>query len=193
MSDAKKLWSYQTNVIPFDLAIKCMEQLSAFVTDNHEPERKSRPNQPLFHFFSEPPGQPYRYFTSDVKGTKFLESLTALNEIAKTLCPNVPFDAAFVNLYRSGVDHVPAHQDTTHGEEYPIVSFSLYPEKHTPRVLEILTNQGKLVEKFSMEQGSAVIMHKGMQKDNLHLVLTDDSKTQRINVTLRVHGTLAQK
>src|SRR5687768_9037621 len=115
-----KKWVYKEGIVSGEIGLAIGGELWVVVGANHLPERKLWPNQPLFQFFSEPLNRVYRYFSSEVKGLAFPPALQKLCQIAKQLCPDVPFDAAFVNVYRSGKDHVPPHRDSTHGKEYPI-------------------------------------------------------------------------
>lgn len=160
--------------------------------------------QPLFAFFSEPPGLPYRCFKTTVYGLPFPPEFSELLDLP--MCQGVKFDAAFINLYRSGKDSVTPHRDNTHGIEHPIVSFSLYEDRDSTTEADLrslyiapsvrggsASNVKNIYEpcaKIMMENRSAVVMHPGMQDKYVHWVPETNSEKYRINITFRVHKTL---
>ena len=89
-----------------------------------------------------------------------------------------------------GANHIPPHRDVTHGNEFPIVSFSFYQDgEHTEdadlRVLMISKSAtSAAAHTLTMRHGSALVMHVGMQQRFLHWVPPSASKKWRINVTL---------
>jgi alkylated DNA repair dioxygenase AlkB len=182
------MWSYTPNVVDTNTSIRAATELSELLQKFHEPER---PNQPLFMFFSRNLEQKYRYFRSVAKTHPFPP---ILNELVSSLLSETDlFDTAFVNLYRSGKDFIGPHRDSTHGR-YPIVSFSFYPEEHTPRILEITTDEDPTLVKDTiiMEQGSMVVMNPemhflpdGSKGKYLHGVPPSSTESMRINVTFR--------
>jgi len=96
--------------------------------------------------------------------------LEELRRVAATKSDAPLFDAAFVNLYRSGDDFVGPHRDNVHGLEHPILSFSFYEEPYSEddlRTLQIF--EGERQEKFK------------------HAVpAKPESRRARINVTFRI-------
>lgn len=229
------LWTYRENAVPLDLAKRCIESVHPFT--NHVPEAASRmrPNAmdiktgadgqplrpPLFAFYSDPEGASYQYFVTTVYGRPFSREHRTLAQIAVELVqrwvdPNfdMPFDAAFVNMYRDGHDHVPHHRDMTHGAEYCIVSFSFYEDLEQTATDDLrslvirdscrpaLANANAATTASSvvlpitesvllMHHASAVIMHVGMQDASTHAVLPTASKKYRYNYTFRVGRTLS--
>lgn len=144
-------------------------------------------DQPMFAFASEPAGLEYTYFWTKVLGREMPAPLARLLDIARTLAP-APFNCAFVNYYRNGVDHVPPHCDKTHKDE-PIVSFSFYQPGHALsdlRTFEVL-HEGHVVERIVMEDRSALVMLPGMQELLQHSVpAAPHVQKWRLNVTFRV-------
>jgi hypothetical protein len=163
-------------------------ELHAFVVENAVAENWAPPGQPRFAFLSDPPGTPYRYFKSLVHGLAFPACVRRLLQLPVVRNLGVPFDAAFVNLYRDGHDSVPPHRDATHGVEAPIVSLSFY-ERDDPdqwRELHISSDMDGTVHRLAMQHGSAVVMLPGMQERFKHSVPPSDALTWRVNVTLRL-------
>jgi hypothetical protein len=194
MATSEPKWSLVDCNLPPEFCNRAYEQLSAvtFVDAIH----RLQIDGPSFQFFSEPAGLDYRYFKTPVKGQAFPSVLTELREISRKLCPEVPFDVAFVNHYVGGDIHIPKHRDSTHGCEFPILSFSFYPAEAKAsdwRQLDIYTKEqsDKPVASLVMNNGSAVVMRVGMQSSHLHSVpKSSTAKTGRINVTFRVHSSL---
>jgi alkylated DNA repair dioxygenase AlkB len=134
-----------------------------------------------------------------VLGQAFTPELHQLAATAQRLSPHTTkiFDVAFVNFYRDGSIHIPPHRDTTHGKDCDIVSFSFYQNNDVPKNSDLrslcIARSTKLptpAAKIVMENGSAVIMHPGMQQRYLHWVPPSVTAKWRINVTFRVHSTL---
>ena len=120
------LWIYCQDVVPLDLAERCVEELYPFVLFNHVGAGGSiSDGQPLFVFCNDAKSR-YKYFKDYINGVPFPKSLTELKLLAeelvqKELKEEWHFDSAFINLYRSGKDSIPPHRDTTHGKAAPIV------------------------------------------------------------------------
>lgn len=193
----EKFYSYHKNVIPKELAERCIK---VFSPKNEYFIEKDK--QPLFSFFSNPSGKEYKYFKRDVVGIEFPDELKEISLIASSLIKekHLSFDIAFVNFYRNGKDHITPHRDKTHGIENPIVSFSIYQdldntEEKDLRTLQIkyqpmigFDDQEESNDKIIMENDSAIIMKVGMQQRYLHWVPETDSSKFRINITMRAEN-----
>ena len=168
-----------------------IEELHTFMTGRGHVDTK-RPSQPMFAFFGDE-GTMYKYFGETMVGFPFPKLLTHLAHLAHARFAGTIFNAAFVNLYRSGQDCVTPHRDKTHGHA-PILSFSFYEPGSTPdeyRHLCIQDDSGTVTQ-MCMAHGSLVIMPGGdWQSKHLHWVPKSHSNKWRINVTLRVHDDLS--
>lgn len=138
-----------------------------------------------------------------------------LSRKASELTDGQEFDSALLNLYRDGQDKVAAHRWTllmiawaskashTYSPDYMkrfsigrdedamkgyIVSFTF----GSTRDFVIRTAEDKkVVEKFPLAGGSALIMKPGMQQQYLHELPKRANAAERINVTLRQHQSFA--
>lgn len=116
-----RLWRYEEKAVVSALSARCFSELRTFVSGNHVDPGLSTMDaktissescrQPLFAFFSDPAGKEYRYFKTLVKGLEFPPVLEELRRVAATKSDAPLFDAAFVNLYRSGDDFVGPHRE----------------------------------------------------------------------------------
>ncbi len=143
--------------------------------------------QPVFSFFSEPEGLSYKYFKQELKGSAFTEELLVLRNCANRLTGDV-FNVAFINLYQTGQQHIPAHRDKTH-KDHSIVSFSFYKTEDTkPEDLRSLWiyEDSKTPVVLEMQHNSIIIMHPGMQETHTHWVPPSDTLVPRVNVTFRI-------
>ena len=199
------MWSYHEDAVTQDVSVQCVKDLFNFVLLNAQnplTETKLLHSQPLFVFCSEPKGMKYMYFRKSVTGFSFPPILRKLKTCAEALIQKelktaVTFDAAFLNLYRSGKDSVPPHKDMTHGKEAPIVSYSFYQHqeetsKEDLRKLCIrsISKSFKEESEILMHHRSAVIMKIGMQEKYHHSVPPSGANSVRLNITFRVHQTL---
>jgi len=171
-----------------------VHELHTFMV-THGHDDAERPLQPLFAFFSDPPGLKYKYFgKTTMTGFPFPKLLTHLanSEFVQAHVSCAVFNAAFVNLYRSGRDHVTPHRDKTHGRA-PILSFSFYEPGHQPNDERCLcvspasdVNMTTPHSRVSMAHGSLVVMHPWLQETCVHWVPPSDTDKWRLNVTLRM-------
>lgn len=105
------------------------------------------------------------------------------------LYKHVVMRKALINYYRDGQDYIPIHSDKERDENI-VLSFSFYINDHCniQRELRIYPKDDKtnVIDSISMEQGSVVLMHPGMQKAFLHHVpKRENFEYGRVNVTFR--------
>lgn len=165
-----------------------LDDLRVWVLACCEPPR-AKQRQPLFVFSSEPPGLPYRYFKTWVRGKEMHPTLAKLLTFSASELEAAGFNCVFVNLYRNGLDSVPAHRDSTHAED-PILSLSFYQPDHGDDDIRSLTvlpdDPAEPITELRMPHRSAVVMLPGMQQRYRHAVPSvPDSRVWRLNVTFR--------
>lgn len=107
-------WTNCERALPSAGANRCTSAFHATILTHHVPRSllpraTLQASQPLFAFFSEPSGLPYKYFGSTVAGEPFSTELRELAVVAAALVHRpVTFDAAFINLYESGREPHPS-------------------------------------------------------------------------------------
>lgn len=143
--------------------------------------------QPLFAFIS-------RYTELDYKmfGGRITTRSIVIPEIFKEFGMPAKYNVAFVNLYPHGGYHIPPHRDTTHDmDQTDIISYTLYEtgdktQSENLRTFVIEDNNKNIVASISMEHGSEIIMHSGMQQLFKHSVPPSNATCGRINITFRL-------
>ena len=192
-------WIYKPSAVPSSLASRCSGELSILMRKVCLDPVPTENSQPLFAFFSRPPGLPYRYFGRTTKGLEWPNILSELAAIAADLVcgeERLEFNVAFVNLYRDGRDCVTPHRDKTHGNT-PIVSFSFYedgesataPDLRSLSIAELpaeSSGSGTRLSSITMDHASAIVMLPGMQEKYVHWVEPTESTKYRVNVTFRI-------
>jgi len=130
-------------------------------------------------------GKTYRYSGLENQPLPWIEELLSLRAKLESFC-GVSFNSVLANLYRNGQDSMGWHSDDEPelGEKPVIASLSLGGTRRF--LLKHRRHKSARAQEFSLEHGSLLLMHGGVQNEWRHSVpKTRRSVPPRINLTFR--------